>query len=352
MLKKKLLCILLIVVALLISACGNTESAKQKSRPDTSVKHRIIIDTDTAGDDALAIAMCAKASNITIEGVTVLAGNVDLEQGTKNALMTLEMAGKTEIPVFRGADTTIDGVVRKCYSVFGNDGMGDMDIIHPTGTAQDKPAEDFILETVRKYPDEIEILSIGPATNIANAINKDPETMKHVKMIWSMGTAGFGSGNATPVAEFNVYSDALAYKIMMEEDIPVTVVGLDMCGLDEVTYNKADMTSLEKTGKLGEFLVKSWTKLYEFKKEKQNRDRVDVCDGVTAAVLIWNNFATSSEMCSSYICVNNDPTYGQVIFYKENFTYDSMPAIVEYDKYVVTSINTEIFMSGVEELLR
>ena len=73
------------------------------------------------------------------------------------------------------------------------------------------------------------------ATNIAKAIERDPETMKKVKMIWSMGTAGLGSGNASPVAEFNVYADPDAYKVMLDSGVNITVIGLNMCG-DEAMW--------------------------------------------------------------------------------------------------------------------
>ena len=330
-------------------------SRKVEAAPDVmmnvSVNHRIIIDTDTAGDDALALAMCAKAPNITVEGVTVLEGNVSMEQGVKNALMVLETAGRNDIPVYRGADTTLDGTERECFSVFGTDGMGDQDLIHPSGDAEEGSGIDFIIDTVRRYPDEIEILAIGPATDVALAIEKDPETMKHVKMIWSMGTAGFGPGNATPVAEFNVYHDPKAYAAMMEAGIPVTVIGLDMCETDDVLYDDVDMKELAESSDTGAFLVKAWSSIREFKKH-QGDGRVDICDGVAAGVMIWDDFAVKSEKCSSYVCTEHNPTEGQVIFYKESYIYDSMPKLEAYDKKVITGIKGNLFRESVMELLK
>ena len=120
--------------------------------------------------------------------------------------------------------------IKDAFSVFGEDGMGDADLIHPKGKAEEEDAVDFILDTIKEDPGEVEIIALGPATNIARAIDKDPETMQDVKMIWSMGTAGLGVGNASPVAEFNVYADAPAYKVMLDSGLPITIIGLDMCG--------------------------------------------------------------------------------------------------------------------------
>ena len=131
--------------------------------------HRIIIDTDTAGDDAAALIIAAKNPNIEILGVTVLAGNVSLEQGAKNALAVLELIDDPT-PVYMGASTTFSGEEKTCFSVFGADGMGEADLIHPRSKPQEKNAVDFILETVRANPGEIEIVALGPATNLALAV--------------------------------------------------------------------------------------------------------------------------------------------------------------------------------------
>ena len=160
-----------------------------------------------------------------------------IEQATKNALMALEIAG-SYAKVYKGSDERYGGQAIEAFSVFGEDGMGDMELIHPLGQAEETDAVDFILQTVKEYPGEVEIISLGPATNIAKAMDRDPEAMKQVKMIWSMGSAGLGPGNASPVAEFNVYSDAPAYKRMLDSGCPVTVIGLDVCGEQHVSPHR------------------------------------------------------------------------------------------------------------------
>nr|MCR5178943.1 nucleoside hydrolase [Lachnospiraceae bacterium] len=226
-----------------LTACGNkgpaelssaqtsTDETQSTADSSTKEKRKIIIDTDTGADDASALILAAKDPDIEIVGVTVLVGNVDLEQSTKNALMALETAG-CNAPVYKGSADTFDGTVKTAFSVFGNDGMGDAGIINPSRQADEGDAIDFIIESVKNNPGEIEIVALGPATNVAKAIQRDPEAMKNVKRIWSMGTAGLGPGNASPVAEFNVYADAEAYRIMLDSGLPITVIGLDMCDGD------------------------------------------------------------------------------------------------------------------------
>ena len=231
--KKLLITILCIVMAVSFNSCSSDHqenSTEPMPKYTMSTKHKVIIDTDTGGDDASALILAAKSENIDILGVTVLAGNVELEQAAQNALAALEIAG-CNVPVYKGAAENYSGEKIDAFSVYGKDGMGDSNLIHPTGKAEDKNAVDYILETVAKYPNEVEIVALGPATNIAKAIERDPDTMKKVKMIWSMGTCGLGHGNASPVAEFNVYSDAYAYKVMLDSGINITVAGLEMNSL-------------------------------------------------------------------------------------------------------------------------
>ena len=160
--RKKIIALLL--AALTVFSAGCTASAPSSADESTPVitakskeKRKIIIDTDTAGDDAVVMIIAAKTENVDILGVTVSAGNVELEQAVNNALMTLEIAG-CDAPVYKGSADTIDGTVKTAFSVFGTDGMGDADLIHPKKQAEDGDAVDFIIDTVRNNPDEVEII--------------------------------------------------------------------------------------------------------------------------------------------------------------------------------------------------
>ena len=303
--------------------------------------HRIIIDTDTAGDDAAALIIAAKNPDIEILGVTVLAGNVPLEQGAKNALAVLELIG-CDAPVYLGAAAPLSGEEKECFSVYGADGMGDADLVHPKGKPQEKNAIDFILETVRANPGEIEIVALGPATNLALAIQRDRETMLKVKRIWSMGTAGFGPGNATPVAEFNVYKDAPAYKIMLELGVPVTVIGLDMD--DEPTWTYEDkLAEMQGGNEIQRFMATAVRKLLEFKKGN-GIAAVDLPDAVAMACLAWPDFVEETTLCYGSCITEPGETYGMLIYYKDGFTYDSMPKIGKCNISVVSRAKKDEFV--------
>ena len=312
--------------------------------------HRVIIDTDMGGDDAAAIILAAKSPAIQIEGVTVVAGNVSLEQAAKNALMTLEVAG-TSAQVYKGAEKSFAGVETETFSVYGEDGMGDADLIHPKTLANDKPAVDFILETVRENPDEIEIILLGPATNIALAIDKDPATMSRVKKFWSMGTSGFGQGNATPVAEFNVYKDAEAYKILLDSGVPVTIVGWDIANDEKLCFNRKILDKMKNSSPAQKFIATANEKYLKYCQDVEKIKNGPVSDAVLIAAVAWEDFVQETEMCHASCMTDKNETYGQVIFYRKNYAYDTMPTFDNYNVEVITKVKSADFISRFNKFL-
>ena len=337
-------------------ACGSqtdtkqSETAAQETTDAQTDEHRkIIIDTDTGADDASALILAAKQQNVEILGVTVLVGNVDLEQSTQNALAALETAG-CDAPVYKGSADTIDGTVKTAFSVFGSDGMGDADLIHPKKQAEDGDAVDFIIDTVKNNPNEVEIIAIGPATNIAKAIQKAPDDMKKVKRIWSMGTAGLGPGNASPVAEFNVYADAQAYKIMLDSGLPITVIGLDMCD-GEAQWTDEQFEELEMLNDTGRFVAKSFGKIREFYKSNGS-ETVMNCDTLAMMCALCPGFVKSTVNTHASCITEQGETYSQVIFYKEGFTYDAVKNDFDYNAVLVTDVDKPAYFKRFTEAIK
>ena len=328
-----------------LAACGAKAPAKGPQKP-----RKLIIDTDTGADDASALILAAKSSGIEILGVTTLAGNVDLEQSTRNALMALEIAG-CGAPVYKGADATYSGRRIEAFSVFGQDGMGDADLIHPAGQAQEQDAVDFILETVRANPGEVELVVLGPATNIARAIDRAPEVMRQVRRIWSMGTAGLGPGNASPVAEFNVYGDAEAYRVMLESGIPVTIVGLDMCG-GAAMWTSKQFDTLRGTNAAGRFVADSFGKLRAFYAANGSEDAAMNCDALAMMCVVRPDFVKETVQTYASCITDAGETYAQVIFYKEGFTYDVVANDFDHNVTLVTDVDRDRYFSFYRDAIR
>lgn len=333
--------VLLMIFSVILFSCKN--DFVEFKNEDNKNRH-IIIDTDTGADDASAIILAAKDKDVDILGITTLVGNVELEQSAKNALMALELVGR-EIPVYMGSKKNLNGEDRVGFRVFGNDGMGDKELIQPKTKAKEKDAIDFIIERAKKYPSELEIIALGPVTNIALAIRKDPDAMKNIKMIWSMGTTGFGHGDATPVAEFNVYSDALAYKEMLDSNIPITIVGFDVCG-NEALWTNDNFDKLSNYNSIGGFVADAHSVIREIYKKDLGMDSVENCDSLTMMCALYPDIIKESIRCHASCIVVEGETYGQVIFYKQGRNYPMIQDKLNYNVRLVTAVDGKNFFKN------
>ena len=347
---KKTIAFAMAAIMLLLCGCGaaDSDNGSNKAKENTGERHKVIIDTDTGSDDAAGLILAASSEQIDILGITVLYGNVSLDKAAENALMTLEVC-HVEAPVYIGADKPLKKERKEMVSVHGNDGMGDQDLIHPKHAAEHGDAIDFILDTIKSDPDEVEIIALGPLTNIALAVQKDPDTMKRCKRIWAMGTTGFGVGNATPVAEFNVYNDAEAYDQVLRAGIPMTIMGLDIMGNEETKFNKEDLSKMAQGNEKGVFLSKAFTKLFAFNQKSGNNMMLP--DPMAVACLVWPDVLLETKSCYGEVCTDNDSTYGQVILYEEGAVYEAMPQIGSYNLDVVTKIDTKLFKDSFMSVL-
>jgi len=187
---------------------------------------RVIIDTDPGVDDALALLLAMRSPELKIEAITAVAGNVPLELTLPNALRMVEIAGRTDIPVAAGAKgPLLRRLVTAAYA-HGENGLGGAVFPEPKIKPVAEPAAALIRQIIRKYPGEVTLLPVGPLTNIATALSIDSELAGMVKGIVMMG-GSLSGGNITPAAEFNVYVDPEAARIVFQSGIPITMVGLD-----------------------------------------------------------------------------------------------------------------------------
>lgn len=193
---------------------------------------RVIIDTDTAGDDT--IALLTAIHHFKVEGVTITGGNVDFDQEVENALYTIQIANpKEKVPVYKGLERPLFATGQEKHrtvkDVHGEDGMGGAHFPKAAQRPEEGHAVDFIIEKIKEYSGEVSLLAIAPLTNIAMAIKKDPSIIKDIPHIYIMGGTNNTLGNITPAAEYNFYVDPEAAKLVLHSGIPITMVGWDMC---------------------------------------------------------------------------------------------------------------------------
>jgi purine nucleosidase len=189
---------------------------------------RIIIDTDPGIDDALAFLLALASPEIKLEALTTTQGNVTLEKATRNALSVLELAHAGHIPVVSGSVVPLIQPLRASAQVHGESGIGASKLPEPGSKPLPRHAVDYLIERVLAEPGQISIFPIGPLTNIAMAIRKEPRFSEAVKELVIMGGAILEHGNVTPLAEFNIYVDPHAAHIVFHSGIPITLIPLDV----------------------------------------------------------------------------------------------------------------------------
>jgi purine nucleosidase len=210
---------------------------------DTSRK--ILIDTDTASDDAVALIMALRSPEVSVLAITVVAGNVPVEQATRNALYTAELCGST-VPVFRGAAAPLIRPLEDAVWFHGRDGLGDHGYEPAAGTAAAEFAVDAIVRTVEANPG-IEIITLGPLTNLALALRQWPQLAAHVSRCVVMGGAPACEGNVTPAAEFNFWVDPEAARVVLRSQLPIELVGWQL-SRGAAVVNAAEMEEILALG--------------------------------------------------------------------------------------------------------
>jgi purine nucleosidase len=189
---------------------------------------RIIIDTDPGVDDALTFLLALASPEIQLEALTITQGNVTVEKGTRNALAVLELLGASHIPVAKGCSLPIVGPLLASDHVHGKSGPGNSNLPEPGTKPVPQHAIDYLIERFLAEPGELSLFAIGPLTNVALAIRKEPRFASAVKELVIMGGSIREGGNATPQAEFNVYADPHAAHVVFHSGISITLIPLDV----------------------------------------------------------------------------------------------------------------------------
>lgn len=246
---------------------------------------KIIIDTDPGQDDAVAILLAlASPEDVDVLGITAAAGNVTVAKTSKNIRIVCELAGKPDTRVYAGSDQPIGRPLETAEHVHGDTGLDGPEMDEPTMPLQSQNGVDFIIDTVRAH-DDVTLCTLGPMTNVGLAFQRAPDIIPRVKEIVLMGGAYFEVGNYTPAAEFNIYVDPEAAKIVFKSGRPITVMPLDVTHKALTTKPRVDAFRAMGT-KVGDMTAK-WLDFFErFDKEKYGTDGAPLHDPCVIAYLI------------------------------------------------------------------
>src|SRR6266851_3300414 len=191
------------------------------------MKPQFLIDTDTASDDAVALIMALRSPRVRVIAITTVAGNVAVQQATRNALYTAELCG-SDVPVFMGAEEPLNRPHQSAHWFHGRDGLGDHGYPPPRKAPEKLPALEAIITMVESHPGLV-LVTLGPLTNLALALQLNPGIAAKVSRCVIMGGAPCCEGNVTPAAEYNIWCDPEAARVVLHSGLPIELVGWHLC---------------------------------------------------------------------------------------------------------------------------
>ena len=273
---------------------------------------KIIIDTDPGQDDAAAIMLALGSPEIELLGITAVAGNVPLELTARNARIVCEMSGRTDIKVYAGADRPLGRQLVTAEHVHGKTGLNGPELFEPSFPLQEKHAVDFIVETLMSEPaGTVSVCPIGPLTNIALALQKEPAIAGRIKQLVLMGGGYFEQGNVTPSAEFNIYVDPEAAALVFACGAPIVMMPLDVT--HKVLTTK---TRIDRIRKIDNRAARAMTEMLlffeRFDEEKYGTDGGPLHDPTTIAWLLKPELFSGRE-CNVEIETKSELTRGATV---------------------------------------
>lgn len=276
------------------------------------MSRKLIIDTDTASDDAVALIMAVKQPDVTIEAITVVAGNVPLEQGVQNALYTLALCD-VELPVYAGMSKPLIRDLKTADHVHGKDGMSDIGLPLQGFTPESGHAVNILIKKINKHEGKISLICLAPLTNIAMALLLDKSIASKVKDCVIMGGIGQGRGNVTPLSEYNFWADPEAAKIVFESGISIKMVGWDV-SRDYAVFDDNEVRKLREIDTpLADFAVDVQKTLVQYAQQSSHLKGFDLPDPIAMAVALDPTVATESKDAFVSILLNNDESRGQTV---------------------------------------
>jgi len=275
------------------------------------MKRTFLIDTDTASDDAVALIMALRADDVYVVGITTVAGNVDVEQATRNALYTVGLCGE-RVPVFVGASQPLVRPHESATWFHGADGLGDHGFSQSELKAEPTPAVDALISLIHDNPG-IVLVTLGPLTNIALAVQSDPTIAKNVSRCVVMGGAPCCEGNVTPAAEYNIWVDPEAARVVMRSGLPLELIGWQLCR-GEAIINDAEIAELMAMGTAAaQFTVDCNRTAIEAIRKQTGELGISLPDPVAMGIAIDPSLVTEASSHLVEIETESDLTRGMTV---------------------------------------
>jgi inosine-uridine nucleoside N-ribohydrolase len=303
-----------------IARAVNDRSSKKSFCYDAPMPRVLLIDTDTASDDAVALIMALRAPETRVAAITVVAGNVGVEQATRNALYTVELC-RAAVPVFAGAEKPLLRPHESATWFHGRDGLGEHGYPEARQVPEKLHAVDAIIQTVEANPGLV-LVTLGPLTNVALALARKPSIASKVGRCVIMGGAPCCEGNVTPAAEFNIWVDPEAARMVFLSGLPVELIGWHLCRGGAV-LNEADIARvLGFDTAVARFAIECNSTARKAYKEQTGEDGISLPDPVAMSLAL--DPTIGADWSAHYVDIEtrSDLTRGMTVVDRLNVTGD------------------------------
>ena len=279
-----------------------------------------LIDTDTASDDAVALIMALRAPGVRVAAITTVAGNVGVEQATRNALYTVELCG-ADVPVYAGAAKPLLREHQNAAWFHGSDGLGEHNYPRPRRSAGELHAVDAIIETIEANPGLV-IVTLGPLTNLALALARKPAIAANVGRCVVMGGAPCCEGNVTPAAEYNVWVDPEAAQIVMRSGLPIELVGWHL-SRGEAVVRDDDIAHIQTfKNKVAHFAIECNSHARRAYKLQTGEDGISLPDPVAMCIALDPSVGTEPSFHYVDVETRSELTRGMTVVDRLNVAND------------------------------
>jgi purine nucleosidase len=293
---------------------------------------KVIIDTDPGTDDALAILLALNSPELDVRALTVVPGNVTAQQGLENALKLASLTNHCDIPVAGGAQHPLFQKLITAEFWHGANGLANVELPASKCKADPRFGPDLIIQMIHDAPHEITLVPVGPLTNIALAVEKDPSIVPLVKEVVIMG-GSISGGNVNAAAEANIYNDPEAAQIVFQAGWRLTMVGLDVG--DKTLYGHAQLDELSKThGPENDFAVKVLTYLLGLEAKYGNGGGSPMYDPLAVGAAIDPSIVTTQAMHVD-VETRGEFSRGETVANRRNAVEDN---VLHGDRYVIEGI--------------
>jgi purine nucleosidase len=298
-----------------------------------SASKKVIIDTDPGTDDALAILLALNSPELDVRALTVVPGNVTAQQGLENALKLASLTNRCDIPVAGGAEHPLFQKLITAELWHGANGLANVELPASRCKADPRFGPDLIIQMIHESPHEITLVPVGPLTNIALAVMKDPSIVPLVKEVVIMG-GSISGGNVNAAAEANIYNDPEAAQIVFQAGWRLTMVGLDVG--DKTLYGQTQLEQLSKThGPENDFAVKVLTFLIGQEAKYGNGGGTPMYDPLAVGTAIDSSMVTTQAMHVD-VETRGDFTRGETVANRHNAVERN---VLRGDRYIIEGVD-------------